>query len=341
MSLTRAIIFAASFTVLTASLFTVATPVLATESILPECSVAQLNSIVVENNQVLFVSDSIGPVSTTIPAGEYTIDYLSYDDHAGHGGQNQLEEQWTFTAHNNSNALYTSNPTNDIAEEVDIVSGTFGTVTFTEDIDAITFDHNIASWTNANGPESVYPVCVSFTAVEKPACIHDETLSADDKDCTAPQVLGAISPPVTTLPNTGAGTIVISVMSIGALSASVRNWVDSKKLVQSKNPREPKTPLKWGVFACYTNYMSKKKARSQKRKRNKAYTGNDAVAKTPEVTRIKAVKKSAFQEWLDDNRVRIKALAVIAAVLIILLWLIPSFFRWVFQLLLLPCYKES
>lgn len=41
-----------------------------------------------------------GPVYVQIPSGMYDITLMSYDDHGGHGGQNQLNEQWRIVLRN-------------------------------------------------------------------------------------------------------------------------------------------------------------------------------------------------------------------------------------------------
>ncbi len=78
--------------------------------------------------------------------------------------------------------------------------------------------------------------------------------------------------------------------------------------------------------------MSKKskKAKSQKRRRNKAYSGRDAAAKTPVVTKYTAVKKSALQEKLDRYRPIIKPLAITMLVAGAIIWLIFALVAWAF-----------
>ncbi len=218
-----------ALSVVTSSIVFMSAPVHAGQTTDATCSVTGANSFVVEGRQMMLVSDSIGPIAATIPAGEYTVDYVSYDNHTGHGGQNQNEETWTFTATNNNSEVYTSAPTADIPEETDIVTGSFGKVTLTDSVDAITFDHTVRSWNDSTSPESVYPVCVSFTPVDQPACEYDETILATDDNCNEPQILGEVTPTVTELPNTGAASIAVSIMSISTLSASMKAWIDSRK----------------------------------------------------------------------------------------------------------------
>lgn len=64
---------------------------------------------------------------------------------------------------------------------------------------------------------------------------------------------------------------------------------------------------------------------SSRKKRNKKYRGRDAT-KTPGVIKVSAPNRSAFRQWLYDN----KQTVIIRAVQIIMVSLIGSTIYWIF-----------
>ncbi len=194
------------------------------------CEAGSTNSIIAKDNTLLMPSESHSDINIALKAGKYDVAYHSFDAHSEHGGQEQLEEQWTFTLTNNAGKVYTSPATADIAEDEDTVIGSFGEIEISEDVSGMTISHNIASWDNAKTAESVYPVCVSFTPVEVEAnCEYDTTIKASDENCEEPKVLGDnFTPPVTQLPNTGANPI-ISALGLGSIAGAIRSLVDRFK----------------------------------------------------------------------------------------------------------------
>ena len=60
----------------------------------------------------------------------------------------------------------------------------------------------------------------------------------------------------------------------------------------------------------------------QKKKRNKAYTGNDAVNARPIVTRVQAVNRGKVGQWWYDNKRIARPLIIAAGVLLLIIVLI-------------------
>jgi len=63
------------------------------------------------------------------------------------------------------------------------------------------------------------------------------------------------------------------------------------------------------------------------KKRNKKYTGADAADTKPNITRVKAVTRSPLGEWWQDNKKRVRIIALIAAGLVVLAYLIYELVR--------------
>lgn len=62
------------------------------------------------------------------------------------------------------------------------------------------------------------------------------------------------------------------------------------------------------------------------KKRNKPYTGADAV-KPPVVHHYQAVARSPFNEWWHENKRRVKIGAIIAGILLIVVYAIYELIR--------------
>lgn len=65
----------------------------------------------------------------------------------------------------------------------------------------------------------------------------------------------------------------------------------------------------------------------QKKKRNKVYSGADAKIIRPSVTRVKAVKRNRAQQWWLDNKRIAKPALIIAAVVLVVVWLVVELIR--------------
>lgn len=60
----------------------------------------------------------------------------------------------------------------------------------------------------------------------------------------------------------------------------------------------------------------------QKKKRNKAYTGADAVTTRPSITRVQAVDRGRLGQWWFEKKRVIRIGAIAAAVVTFIVWLI-------------------
>lgn len=67
----------------------------------------------------------------------------------------------------------------------------------------------------------------------------------------------------------------------------------------------------------------------QKKKRNKVYTGVDAAATRPTITRISAVNRSKIGQWWYDNKRIVRPIAITTIIVIVAGWLIYEIIRLV------------
>jgi hypothetical protein len=65
----------------------------------------------------------------------------------------------------------------------------------------------------------------------------------------------------------------------------------------------------------------------QKKKRNKAYTGQDASISRPIVTRISAVKRNKVQQWWFEKKRIAKPVLITAGIVIVVVWLLIELVR--------------
>jgi len=65
----------------------------------------------------------------------------------------------------------------------------------------------------------------------------------------------------------------------------------------------------------------------QKKKRNKVYTGQDAAAGRPTVTRISAANRNKVQQWWFEKKRIAKPILIGAAVAIVVIWLLIELVR--------------
>ena len=76
--------------------------------------------------------------------------------------------------------------------------------------------------------------------------------------------------------------------------------------------------------------MSKQKANSTKRKRDKRYSGEGAAMSGKSVKRVSVQPKSRRKEWWEDNKMRILMRVVPLAIGLIFIWLVSLILRWIF-----------
>lgn len=65
----------------------------------------------------------------------------------------------------------------------------------------------------------------------------------------------------------------------------------------------------------------------QKKKRTKAYSGSDAAAARPTITRISAVNRSRLGQWWFDRKRILRPILIAVAVIIVVIWLIVELVR--------------
>ncbi len=75
----------------------------------------------------------------------------------------------------------------------------------------------------------------------------------------------------------------------------------------------------------YYPYMVK-----QKKKRNKVYRGQDSTRSMPSVIKLEAANRGRLGQWWFERKARVKPLAITAAVVLLLSWLIYELLRAIF-----------
>lgn len=68
----------------------------------------------------------------------------------------------------------------------------------------------------------------------------------------------------------------------------------------------------------------------QKKKRNKVYRGTDSKLSAPKVVRMEAANRSRPAQWWFERKKFIKPIAIAAAVVIAIIWLLYVLIRLVF-----------
>ncbi len=76
--------------------------------------------------------------------------------------------------------------------------------------------------------------------------------------------------------------------------------------------------------------MAKKKSNSQKRKRNKSYTGEDAAVTGKTVQRISVPDRSKTAQWWHENRKKIGLRVIFFGAIFLVLWLFYVLLSWIF-----------
>lgn len=117
------------------------------------------------------VEGSYGPLPISIPAKNYDVTFVSYDDHANKPSQIQLNEQWYMKLYNNSSSLVAAtNAIGDLPDSEDWKTEIVNyNLNISEDIFLFSVFHseysNIPTTGKAN---SILPVCVAFDIVSTP-----------------------------------------------------------------------------------------------------------------------------------------------------------------------------
>lgn len=108
---------------------------------------------------------NFGPVTTNIPAGNYKVTLVSYDNHSEHNPpQNQPKEQWYLITNTSGN----TGTINDLPESDDwltqVVNQNFSV---TSTITSVVAHH--AAYPDTTSPNSITPVCAAFDDVGSPS----------------------------------------------------------------------------------------------------------------------------------------------------------------------------
>lgn len=68
----------------------------------------------------------------------------------------------------------------------------------------------------------------------------------------------------------------------------------------------------------------------QKKKRNKAYRGQDAKLTQPQVIRFEAANRNAVSQWWFEKKKIVKPVLITGGIVLLLVWLIIELIRVVF-----------
>jgi len=127
------------------------------------------STVLVSNIGTAFATEV--SVNANLPAGNYDITAVTWDDHSGHGGQNQPKEQvfFQFYKADGSHNGITGN-TNDIPENVDSVTTVLGNnMSIASAITKITAKHSHRGQDSRY--QSVYPICIKMSRTDVPPVI--------------------------------------------------------------------------------------------------------------------------------------------------------------------------
>lgn len=104
----------------------------------------------------------VGPLLGYVPAGTYDITLASYDNHSGHGGQGQPEEQWYLILDDlNGDTIATTSAISDLPENDDqIIEKVETGFTLDEDVFFATAYHK--AYPDHHNPNSITPLCALF-----------------------------------------------------------------------------------------------------------------------------------------------------------------------------------
>ena len=127
--------------------------------------------------------NALGPINTAVAAGNYTVQWASYDGHSIHGGLNQTQEQWYLDIGGS-----TSIDTGDIPEEPDYASGMLETdLVVASDSPTVMIHHG----GQPDTVNSVYALCALLEPVYPPTpliSIDKSTNGADADSAPGPSI---------------------------------------------------------------------------------------------------------------------------------------------------------
>ncbi|MFC1639089.1 Ig-like domain-containing protein, partial [Patescibacteria group bacterium] len=120
---------------------------------------------IIANEDLAAATD--GPVSSSIPAGEYQVTLVSFDDHSNKPWQVQTQEQWYGLLKDASGSTVAMTSTiSDLAEDEDWLTETVdGGLVLETTVTSMSAIHAAYPTTNEN---SVYAVCAAFDVVSPP-----------------------------------------------------------------------------------------------------------------------------------------------------------------------------
>lgn len=127
-----------------------------------------------------------GPVSTQIPAGEYSVTLVTYDDHSIKPNQDQPNEEWYLRFLQNDNIVGRTSIISDLPEInpqtgdpqdwlIEVVDEVF-TVPTADSVLAVHDDYK------SDNPNSLVPVCAVFEKIAPACAVPPTTLTFDDVD---------------------------------------------------------------------------------------------------------------------------------------------------------------
>ncbi len=161
------------------------------------------STVIVSNTGTAFANEV--SVNTNLPAGNYDITAVTWDDHSGHGGQNQPKEQLYFQFYNsNGSSISMTGNTNDIAENLDTSTTVFGNSSIASAIAKITARHTYRGQDSRY--QSVYPICIKMSRTDVPpptpeptdfsvSCsVSDRSVDEDDDVTFTANVNGGTTP---------------------------------------------------------------------------------------------------------------------------------------------------
>ena len=148
-----------------------------------EVACSDLNGLVFSNATVLLSHDEGGAVSpyqdVDIPAGVYDIYGISFDNHSENPWDTLTNEAWYLEANSNDKLVYTSEPTNDLPDDMNRNLTKIGSaVAISEDIDQIRYIHN--AFVDPTY-QSITPECVAFEPLSDLSDDTNDDASSDDQ----------------------------------------------------------------------------------------------------------------------------------------------------------------
>lgn len=131
---------------------------------LEACNSHKPGSIVVRNRTVLLAHDAASAktpkIDVNLPAGQYKVYGVSFDNHSTSPWDNDANERWKVYGFNGNTQNYTSGVTDDLPNGVDFNETRLDPPTAIGPLTSVQFVHNATPGTQ--GYQSVYPICVVF-----------------------------------------------------------------------------------------------------------------------------------------------------------------------------------